>query len=189
MRLSIDSPGGDDVLPSAVSVNQRFAAVTSCTPIGTYNLANCLGIVVHNRLGSVGCVAHVEATADIKSYLIAVDKTLKKIMCQLNAKGGDKGSLSVVLLGNANGISSDFNSGLKSQIYDIVGDGARLNRFDFADLRNGGARGLIGQTLGFSGMFGGCIYTPKKECLQLLTLKGISSNNSPQGVIQFQIQP
>jgi hypothetical protein len=87
----------------AYIICQRFAAFTKGSPVGTSNLLNCMGIVIHNTVGRVGVVAHVEAQTSTEHYNAVVDKVLKALIDKLNSYV-DIGRFSVVLLGNAGGI-------------------------------------------------------------------------------------
>src|SRR5687767_8881639 len=134
MRLKVSSPAGNY---TASSVPQRFAAFTDDKPVGTVNLANCMGIVIHNRLGHCGVVAHVEAGANSSKYAADIDYALRQMMSTLNTAGGSSGSLSIVILGNANGGTPDFNEAVEKSIWEHVGEGlaARLNKLDLMDAR------------------------------------------------------
>ena len=143
---------------AAVMVSQGWAAMSKTCLIGTANLFNCLGIVIHNRVGNVGVVAHVEAK-NSKDYLKDIKGALKEIMAKINDSGGGSGSLSVVLLGNS-GANSDFNQSLESAVYEFVAPGYRLKKQDLMDLRRPTCR--IGSAAGPKGPFRATCSIPKK---------------------------
>jgi chemotaxis receptor (MCP) glutamine deamidase CheD len=155
---------------------QRNAAFSKGTPIGTTALSNCLGIVIYNRLGKCGVVAHVEAQAR-EEYAQVVDKVLEKLMHAMNTGGGNQGSLSVVLMGNADGTGEAYCASVEASLYKHVGAGARLNKFGILDLRNNTARGDIGKaTTDLGGNYRSCILDPANE---VLWVDSMSTNIAP----------
>ena len=172
------------------SIAQRNAAFSKGSPVGTRALVNCLGIVIYNRLGGCGVVAHVEAQGQ-EDYAGVVDTVLQKLMYAMNTGGGDKGSLSVVLLGNAGGADAEFCERVEASLYRHVGANARLNRFGILDLRNSTARGKIGAaTTDLGGNYGGCILDPAHEVLWVDTIctNVLDTKEEPGDVKRLVIQ-
>lgn len=156
---------------------QRFAAFTKGSPVGTNNLLNCMGIVIHNTFGRVGVVAHVEAQTSTEHYNAVVDKVLKTLIDKIN-NYVDIGSFSVVLLGNAGGNDKKFCDGIEESLYKQAGPG-RLDEVHIVDNRNGRAYGIIGEGA-VSGSYHGCVYQPKKETLWLYGWSSIVGRSEPQ---------
>ncbi len=161
----------------AYTICQRFAAFTKGSPVGTSSLMNCMGIVIHNNVGRVGVVAHVEAQTSEENYNAVVDKVLKALIDKLNVYL-NIGSFSVVLLGNAGGSDGKFCSGVEKSLYKQAGPG-RLDELNIVDNRNGKAYGIIGGGA-VSGSYHGCVYQPKKEMLWLYAWSSVVGRSEPQ---------
>jgi hypothetical protein len=147
------------------NIPQRYGVHSKGSLIGTRSLMNCLGVVIHNRIGNIGMVAHIEAQSDLDNYNSVVDRILKVMIEKLNENGGDIGSISVVLLGNAQSkVSVDRN------IF-----GLRLCPLDFADFR---------------GKAGGCILDPINETLwwDFVCANIADVPSQPSDTIHFKIQ-
>jgi hypothetical protein len=171
----------------AYIICQRFAAFTKGSPVGTSNLLNCMGIVIHNTVGRVGVVAHVEAQTSTEHYNAVVDKVLKALIDKLNSYV-DIGRFSVVLLGNAGGSDEKFCNGVEESLYKQAGPG-RLDEVNIVDNRNGRAYGMIGGGAVF-GSYHGCVYQPKKETLWLYGWSSVvgRSESQPPDVETLEIQ-
>jgi hypothetical protein len=128
MRLTIKPLTAEK---NAFMVKQKFAAISKGSLIGTRNLMNCLGVVLHNRVAGVGIVAHVEAQTNLNDYTKVANNILEFLLTKLNERGGQTGSLSLVLLGNNNTKSDDSKKVVINR--DLFG--MRLNKLDFADLQ------------------------------------------------------
>jgi hypothetical protein len=173
---------------SCYSIAQREAAFSKGSPVGTRSLFNCMGIVIYNRVGGCGVVAHVEARGQ-EDYAQVVDTVLQKLMYAMNTGGGDKGSLSVVLMGNAGGGDEKFCASVEASLYKHVGAKARLNKFGILDLRNSTARGRIGATTtDLGGAYGGCILDPAHEVLWVdATCVNIVSTKEVPGDVEYLV--
>jgi hypothetical protein len=185
MRLSVDTIQRPT---QCFTIPQRYAAFTKGSSIGTTNLFNCMGIVIHNRVGAVGAVAHVEAQSS-GDYPTAVGSCVQQLLEVINANGGDKGSLSVVLLGNA-GNAVEITPELRSVLLNTML--IRLNKLDIMDLRNGAGRGLIGVEPTVKGMLGACIYNPGSETVWVGSGIGnqrpVPSSSQPEDVKTLKVQ-
>jgi hypothetical protein len=186
VRLNVVSDGTS---AEAYAISQRKAIFSSGPAIGTNNLFNCLGIVIHNRASKTGVIAHVEAQTTKEKYLIDIDNSLKKMMRVINENSRVMGSLVVVLTGNCSG-DVEFSQQLSNLIYKHVGAGFRLNRSDFMDSRNV-TSGRIGGAVAISGgVFGGFAYSPDNEKLVLLCAGQVitSPSSGKDKTYEFDIQ-
>jgi hypothetical protein len=173
MRLKIQNLNSK---MQAVLVPQRFAGRSASSLVGTRNLMNCLGIVLHNRLGKVGVVGHVEAQSTSQEYDRATQAALARMFADLNANGGGTGSLSLVLLGNMGAhkaaipIDREFFSD-------------RITMADFADLR------VPPDKKGEKAQVGACILDPKNEILYTDALgKNIGEAAPDKAVAIYELQ-
>lgn len=170
------------------NITQRYAAFSKGSLVGTRNLFNCMGIVIYNRVGECGVVAHVEAQN--VGYAGAVDSALETMMHTLNTSGGDVGSVAVVLLGNAAGHDAEFCEQVEASLYKHAGARFRLNKFDILDLRNSQARGKIGAAkTELGGLIGGFVLDPARETLWVDSFSHVLDVDAKPGdVKQFPIQ-
>jgi hypothetical protein len=149
----------------SVNIAQTQAARSASSPIGTRNLMNCLGVVLHNRLGNVGVIAHVEAQSNAAQYDQVANAAIAKMLADLNAHGGSTGSLSLALLGNA---------GAHKVVINRNPFGFRLAPPDFTDRR---------------GQEGAFILDPVKETLYVDMFGAhVADAPSNRGVTVYAIQ-
>jgi hypothetical protein len=171
---------------TAVMVSQRYFAVTKGSAVGTNNLMNCLGIVMHNKIHNVGAVAHVEAREE-EAYKVDVDLTVGMMIEEINRITETRGFLEVVLLGNAAGGES-MASALESILMNK--GGLRIHRLLILDLRNKTSYKAGRASSEVKGIFGGCVYEPGNEQVWLLP-PGRSvtpTDKQPKDVKIFQCQ-
>ena len=113
--------------------------------VGTKNMFNCLGIVIHNAQGSCGVITHVEAQDSEDEYISHIEQAIQKMMIKLNASGGNQGSLEVVTLGNAGGGQGKFGEKLLFVIESTPGSrrpprGSNARIFSTSGIDRPGAR-------------------------------------------------
>ena len=191
MRLNVVSGGtsAEACAIEAYAISQRYAIFSSGPAIGTNNLMNCLGIVIHNRVSKTGVIAHVEAQSKNEEYLIDIDNSLKKMMIVINQNSRVMGSLALVLTGNG-GSDTEFSQQLSKLVYKHVGVGFRLLRSDFMDSRNVRSGRIGGATAISDGFFGGFVYSPDNEKLVLLGPQQVitSPSSGEDKTYKFSIQ-
>jgi hypothetical protein len=102
MPLTI-SPVPTNAPIQAFLIPQKLAATTTGSAVGTSNMFNCTGVIIHNPQGNCGVVAHVEAQTDDLDYLESMFEAFQLMMSKLNSIGGGNGPLDVVLMGNGGG--------------------------------------------------------------------------------------
>ena len=166
MRFTVEEATGTH---EAYVIPQRWAVISTGPPIGTQTMLNCLGIIIHNRVGEVGAVAHVEAQSPQDAYLRDIDKALETVVARINQAGGATGSFAVVLMGNGGNLGSQFDQDLEALLYRHVGAMFRLKKLDIMDIRNGPSRGTIGAAQPPTGLFTACVYEPLEERLWLMS--------------------
>jgi len=172
---------------SAYLIPQKKGVAMWGAMVGTKNMFNCLGIVIHNAQGSCGVITHVEAQDSEDEYISHTEQAIQKMMIKLNASGGNQGSLEVVTLGNAGGGQGKFGEKLLFVIEKHTGIAAtapRLKRQDLLDLRNRSARGQIGtrSATGLDTDYLALAYDPLNETVWVdngLKIISIISNNRP----------
>lgn len=171
---------------TAVMVSQRYFAVTQGSAVGTNNLMNCLGIVMHNKIHNVGAVAHVEASEE-EAYKVDIQRTVGMMIEAINGITETRGFLEVVLLGNAGG-SESMASALESI---LMNTGAlRIHPLLILDLRNKTGYKAGRASSEVKGPFGGCVYEPGNERVWLLPpgRSVTSAAKEPKDVKIFQCQ-
>jgi hypothetical protein len=92
-----------DQIPQEISaylINQRYAARSAVSRIGSKNFFNCLGVVIHNSRGHVGAVGHIEAPKDLGTYNDVANASIATMLNDLIGNGGNIGDISLVLMGN-----------------------------------------------------------------------------------------
>ncbi len=189
MRLTVMEAVNGQGCPPYRSVAQGSALFSRGTPIGTVNLINCMGIVIYSRVGGFGALAHVEAVQGI-AYAATVDTTLQRMMTALTEHGGVAGSLSVVLLGNGAGAAlPGFNQLVEASLFNHVGAGFHLNKFDIMDMRNVGAGARIGRAQPLPGLFGNCVLDPVNETLWVYAAGAVQTLNPPLFGLLDDVQP
>lgn len=173
-----------------VCVTPKFAVSTRNSSVGTNNLTNCLGIVIHNTTGSFGVVANIEvprhedsALRNIESALTVISTTIKPML-----NSGDR--LSIALLGQGGFKSSKFECQLTAMLYENF-CAFGLHRDLIIDMRNGESRNRIGSVpTPVDGVFTACCYDPAKKTLWLMPAQKtvVPAKGSASDINRFIIQ-
>ncbi|MCW3102336.1 MAG: hypothetical protein JWO09_776 [Bacteroidetes bacterium] len=146
-------------------ISQRFGIFSDGPAIGTTNLINCMGIIIHNNMGEMGILAHIEARTDENTYLKSIQTSLQIMVETLKSKG-KVGTVSVVLMGNMSNRSREAESLHNQELEKIIYRSfslCQLNKFNLYDMRGG--IGGIGAGKKISGNFSTCLYEPKENKL------------------------
>ena len=178
MKIKIDTAPGEPCL----MISQTYIAISDNQIIGTTNLFNCLGIVIHSDTLKKGAVAHIQAEETSK-YRDLTEQFIKQMMKYGGL--GDASTLEIAFFGNGNG----------------VGDPAlflaMLIRLGFAnpnitDFRSGRQPKMqqiapnMGQTITMSGT---CIYDPKTGEIFIPMMNGrVAEAHAGKDTIERQIQ-
>jgi hypothetical protein len=192
MPLTI-SPVPTNAPIQAYLIPQKIAATTTGSVVGTTNMFNCTGIIIHNSQGNCGVITHVEAQTRDGDYLAAMFGAFELMMSKLNSIGGGNGPLDVVIMGNAGG-SALYAEMLADKLPKWTGLGPAAHRLQLNaifDLRNTRNRmlgtGLVPGNVG--GMLMAFAYNPSAATLWVdsgLNITGL--NNQPVDVKTFAIQ-
>lgn len=147
MPLTINVFGNDNVTPAqlgrAFMINQQWTVRTiGKRRVGTANLNNCMGVVVHSPRYRVGCLAHIEAeripdpyVEVFGRYLSYMTRIVLKYGERKHLADGREARLQLGLFGNVNHLrDEDFTNALKAAVT-THGDG-RFAWDDITDLRN-----------------------------------------------------
>jgi hypothetical protein len=126
---------------NAHMIQQTYFAFSKGRWIGTSNMFNCMGLVIHSPTQRIGCLAHIEARTTANAYLDCVADFLAQMTIAMNKEsrsGPDRG-MEAGLFGNAGGMANaQFSNDLKNLI-----TGFGIQPAQITDQRNAPQHGPI----------------------------------------------
>jgi hypothetical protein len=126
--------------------------------IGTINMFNCMGVVVHSPSAGIGCLAHIEAE-DYATYGATFNTFITYMVGKIRKYGGAAPTFQAALFGNANGSSNQaFSNAIHAHML-----AAGIPHAEILDNRNhvgGGAHYNIGAIARTEQTFGSITYRP-----------------------------
>lgn len=91
------------VATDAYLINQKWTVRSRHgRRIGTLNMFNCMGVVVHSPSAGIGCLAHIEAEA-YATYDATFNQFITYMVSKIRKYGGAAPTMQAALFGNANG--------------------------------------------------------------------------------------